>query len=369
MILKNFNNEISQDLKIKVLDFINDLDMGHKKNYDDFLWFLNNINYQLLPIIQEKACLTRNKIYGNSVFIRGLIEISNYCQRNCFYCGIRKSNDKVVRYRYSQDQIISIATQAYQNGYHTIVMQGGEDLYYTDDILKDIIVKIKELCPGIAITLSLGEKNKDSYQNLFDCGVDRYLLRHESASNNHYQKLHPVDMSLANRMNCLHNLKAIGYQAGAGLMIGSPFQTNEDLATDLLFLQNFQPAMIGMGPYMSHVDTPFKNQPNGTLDHILLLYSIARLICPKALIPSTTATSSLDKLGRLKALQSGCNVIMINLSDLDKRQSYTLYNNKSYLGDESHEYLKLIKSDIMKAGMIIDFSVGHNIEMKGNNNG
>ena len=368
MILNNYyrknNNETNQQLKLLIDSLYN----NKKLCKEEFLFILNHINEELFSYLQAKACLKRNEIYQDSVFIRGLIEISNYCIQDCYYCGIRLSNKNVERYRYDKETILRIVADAYQKSYKTIVLQGGEDSYYTDEILVSIIKEIKEKYPDLVITLSLGERTLESYQELYDAGASRYLLRHESASERHYQKLHPEKMSLQKRKECLTNLKVIGFQTGAGLMVGSPFQTNEDLVEDLLFLQEFQPEMIGVGPFLKHHETPFKDESNGDLNHVLVIYALARLIVPNALIPSTTATSSLAKDGRLKALKSGCNVIMINLSDFDKRKNYQLYENKVYQGDESDEYRELIRSDINKANLIMDFSQG-NYRRKDERNG
>ncbi|MDR1781978.1 MAG: [FeFe] hydrogenase H-cluster radical SAM maturase HydE [Bacilli bacterium] len=359
MIISNYFNKNDNDTNNKLISYFNDLNNGIKLKRDDFLYILDNINDEVFSVLQSLAYQKRKLIYNDSVFIRGLIEISNYCKKDCYYCGIRKSNLTAHRYRYDKNKIYEIVTYAYQRGYRTIVMQGGEDDYYTKELLEEIIGKIRNDYPDVAITLSLGEKDYDTYQALFRAGANRYLLRHESASKKHYEKLHPSFMSFDNRMQCLNDLKKIGYQTGAGLMVGSPFQTNDDLVEDLLFLQEFQPQMIGIGPYLRHHATPFKDMSNGKLEHVLVMYALARLIVPHALLPSTTATSSLDKTGRLKALLSGCNVIMINLSDIDKRKSYTLYENKSYQGDESDEFIELIKKDIEQANMKIDFSIGN----------
>lgn len=361
MVLNNFTQQNTSIVNERIIDYFERLNNNEKLSYDDFLWLLDHINYETFPHLQKLAYQKRKAIYGDSVYIRGLIEISNYCIQDCFYCGIRKSNDVVERYRYDKDTIIAIVNKAYHKGYRTIVLQGGEDTYYNDNLLVDIITTIKKDYPDLAVTLSLGERNKLSYEKLARAGANRYLLRHESASHSHYQKLHPNRL-LESRLNCLQKLKELGYQTGAGFMVDSPHQKNTDLVKDLLFIQKFQPQMIGIGPYLSHPQTPFKDFANGDLNHVLVCYALARLICPRALIPSTTATSSLDKKGRYQALKSGCNVIMINLSPVEKRKNYTLYANKTYAGDESDAYLNLIESDIKKAGLQIDFSIGNYIK-------
>lgn len=358
MVLVNFNNKNAKNVNDMVLSYIDKLDKSEKLSKDDFLMLLDNINYETFPYLQNKAYNKCREVYNDSVFIRGLIEITNYCIQDCYYCGIRKSNEKVVRYRYDKKTILDIIEHAYKNGYRTIVMQGGEDLYYDDNCLIDIVSTIRKLYPSLAITLSLGERTTESYRKLHEAGTNRFLLRHESASDEHYQKLHP-DRLLKTRMRSLYDLKSIGYQTGAGFMVDSPYQGNNDLVNDLLFIQDFQPEMIGIGPYLTHPDTPFNEFANGDINHVLVCYALARLICPKALIPSTTATSSLDSNGRYLALMSGCNVIMINLSPVDKRKNYSLYANKTYAGDESQAYLDLIKKDIEKANLKIDFNIGN----------
>lgn len=363
MIFQNFNQLRSIDVMNSIKHLIDRLYAGEKLNAQEFTFLIKNINVETLPYLRQKAVKKRQEIYQNHVYIRGLIEISNICKQDCLYCGIRKSNENVNRYRYDKDTILKIVDHGYARGYRTFVMQGGEDAYYNDQLLSEIIKSIKEKYSDVAVTLSIGERSKESYQKLYDAGADRFLLRHESATKDHYQKLHPESMLLETRMQALKDLKAIGFQTGAGFMVGSPYQSDENIVNELLFLQEFQPEMVGIGPYLTHHDTPFVNEQNGQIDHVLVIYALARLIVPKGLIPSTTATSSLDPQGRLKALESGCNVIMINLSDTDKRQNYTLYENKTYKGDESDEYLTLIKNDIEKAGMEIDFNVGNHISL------
>lgn len=359
LILENYFKLNDTKVNEKLVELFERLNNNEIFNKEEFLFILNHINYETFPILQELAFKKRLSIYQDKVYIRGLLEITNYCQQDCYYCGIRKSNHKVNRYRYDRLTVLKIVSNAYQKGYRTIVMQGGEDNYYSDEILVSIVEELKQEYPDIAITLSLGEKEYQSFQKLKQAGVDRYLLRHESASEQLYEKLHPKNMSLKHRIECLENLRKLNFQTGAGFMVGSPYQTNEDLVEDLLFIQKFKPEMIGIGPYLTHQQTPFKDFDNAVLEHVLVCYALVRLISPYSLIPATTATSSLDKTGRLKALQSGCNVIMINLSDFDKRQNYSLYENKSYLGDESDEFIQLINKDIEKAGLKIDFSIGN----------
>ena len=301
---------------------------------------------ELRTLIEDGSCddylfqtadALRRQIYGTDVYIRGLIELSNYCKNNCYYCGIRRDNKVVDRYRLTKEEILSCCENGYELGFRTFVLQGGEDPYYTDEVLCDIIREIKAGYPDCAVTISLGERSRESYQALYDAGADRYLLRHETASEAHYGKLHPETMSLANRKQCLFQLKEIGYQVGSGFMVGSPYQTTDDLIADLRFLQELQPAMIGIGPYLTHQDTPFREFPNGSKELCLRMVAILRLLFPYALLPATTALGTADPLGREKGIKAGANVVMPNLSPVSVRKKYELYDNKICTGDEAAE--------------------------------
>ena len=292
----------------------------------------------------------RKENYRDKVFIRGLIEFSNYCKNNCYYCGIRRDNKTAVRYRLSKEQIIDCCREGYRLGFRTFVLQSGEDPFYNDNIMIDIISTIRHNYPDCAITLSLGEKPKDSYQAFYDAGANRYLLRHETASNNHYKKLHPEEMSLENRKQCLFNLKDIGYQVGSGFMVGSPFQTTENLIEDLRFLQKLQPDMIGIGPYITHEQTPFSNQKSGSVELTLRLLSILRLMFPYVLLPSTTALGTLHKQGRELGLKAGANVVMPNLSPVNVRKLYNIYDNKICTGEEAAQCKGCLENRVLKAG-------------------
>lgn len=313
----------------------------------------------LLTIINDKHCdeylftvadRIRRQNYGTDVFIRGLIEISNYCKNNCYYCGIRRSNNNTVRYRLTTDDILSCCETGYSLGFRTFVLQGGEDGYFTDSILCEIIGKIKKKYPDCAITLSMGERTEESYYALFEAGADRYLLRHETACKNHYEKLHPEEMSFENRMKCLETLKKIGYQTGAGFMVGSPFQTTENLADDLLFLKKLQPEMVGIGPFISQKETPFKDFQNGDLRTTLVMVSLTRLLLPYSLIPSTTALGTISPNGRELGLRAGANVVMPNLSPVRYRKLYSLYDNKICMNEEAAESKNLLAQKIEAAG-------------------
>ena len=286
-------------------------------------------------LLKGAAVRVRKEIYGNSVFVRGLIEVSNVCKNDCYYCGIRRSNRCVDRYRLTKQHILDCAAEGYSLGFRTFVLQAGEDGALTDVFLCDLIDKLKSAHPDCAVTLSLGERSKESYRSLFAAGADRYLLRHETASKAHYEKLHPPALSFDNRMQCLYTLREIGYQVGAGFMVGSPFQTKADLARDLCFIRDFAPDMCGIGPFIPHKDTPFAKAPAGTLSETLRLLSIIRLLKPNILLPATTALGTIHPLGRELGIEAGANVVMPNLSPVDVRKKYALYDNKICTGEES----------------------------------
>lgn len=295
---------------------------------------------QEAEVIEELAARARNvarRIYGNKVYIRGLIEFTNYCKNDCLYCGIRRSNRCVERYRLSEEQILSCCAEGYELGFRTFVLQGGEDSYFTDERICTLISEIKRNYPDCAVTLSIGEKERESYQAYFDAGADRYLLRHETANEEHYNSLHPAEMSLANRKRCLWDLKEIGYQTGCGFMVGSPGQTVETLYEDLMFIKELQPEMVGIGPFIPQKDTPFGDKKAGTMEMTLRLLSIIRLLHPKVLLPSTTALGTIHPQGREKGILSGANVVMPNLSPVNVREKYKLYDNKICTGDEAAE--------------------------------
>ena len=266
-----------------------------------------------------KARAVREKHYGKEVYLRGLIEFTNYCKNNCYYCGIRRGNANAERYRLSEDLILSCCDMGYELGFRTFVLQGGEDPYYTDELVVSIVSAIKERHPDCAVTLSIGEREKESYQKFFDAGAERYLLRHETADKAHYGMLHPDELSFDHRMQCLKNLKEIGYQVGTGMMVGSPYQTTEHLVKDLRFLKDFGPEMVGMGPFIPHHDTCFADSPAGTVEMTVRLLAVIRLLLPDVLLPATTALGTIDPIGREKGLLAGANVIMPNLSPADVR--------------------------------------------------
>lgn len=309
--------------------------------------------------LAEAADIRRRENYGDKVYIRGLIEFTNYCRNNCYYCGIRRDNKKAERYRLTKDEILLCCDEGYRLGFRTFVMQGGEDPYYTDEMICDIVSKIKSRYPDCAVTLSIGEKPRESYQAFFDAGADRYLLRHETADPEHYGKLHPEAMSLENRKECLFDLKEIGYQVGSGFMVGSPYQTTENLISDLRFLQKLQPDMIGIGPYITHADTPFAEFKSGDVMLTLRLVSILRLMFTYALIPSTTALGTIHPQGRELGLKAGANVVMPNLSPVSVRKLYSLYENKICTGEEAAQCRGCLERRVESAGYKIVTDIGN----------
>lgn len=322
-------------------------------DHGDFVALLDGNSIQLREILAAKADQLRKQHFGNHIYIRGLIEFTNYCKNNCLYCGIRAGNSQVKRYRLTKEDILSCCADGYRLGFRTFVLQGGEDPYYTDDRMVDIVTDIHRQYPDCAITLSLGERNRDSYQALFDAGADRYLLRHETATEEHYKQLHPDTMSYSNRMQCLQDLKEIGYQVGCGFMVGSPYQTTDNLADDLMFIQKFRPHMVGIGPFIPHSDTPFANMPPGTLEDTLLLLSIIRLIHPNVLLPATTALGTIAPDGREQGILAGANVVMPNLSPVGVRKQYSLYDNKICTGDESAQCIACMERRMESIGFHI----------------
>lgn len=300
-------------------------------------YLLTTENKDCLEMLREEAVQTAQKIYGNQVFIRGLIEFTNYCKNDCYYCGIRRSNHCADRYRLTKEEILSCTDTGYELGFRTFVLQGGEDPYFTDARICELVSEIRQKHPDCAITLSIGEKSKESYQRYFDAGADRYLLRHETANGTHYRRLHPDELSLEHRKQCLWDLKEIGYQVGCGFMVGSPGQTTETLYEDLQFIRKLIPHMVGIGPFIPQKDTPFAREPAGTMEQTLRLLSIIRLIHPHVLLPATTALGTIHPKGRELGIQSGANVVMPNLSPVDVRDKYKLYDNKICTGDEAAE--------------------------------
>lgn len=304
------------------------------------------------------ASAARLPYYGKKVYFRGLIEFSSYCKNDCYYCGIRAGNRHAGRYRLSKEEILDCCRNGHRLGFHTFVLQSGEDPFYTDELIADIVRSIKRLFTDSAVTLSIGEKSAEAYRLFFEAGADRYLLRHETADEAHYGKLHPAAMSLKNRKQCLYDLKEIGYQVGAGFMVGSPYQTTRNLAQDLIFLRGLDPNMIGIGPFIPHKDTIFADEAKPDADKTLVLLALIRLMLPKVLLPSTTALGTVDPLGREKGLMAGANVVMPNLSPVSHRKDYLLYDGKICTGDEAAECVACLSHRIASSGFEPDFSRG-----------
>ncbi|MCR1934896.1 [FeFe] hydrogenase H-cluster radical SAM maturase HydE [Clostridium tepidum] len=339
---------------------IDELYEKNNTSNDKLLYLLNNIDEENKKYLTYKAHKTSLKYYNNKVYLRGLIEFTNYCKNSCLYCGISCQNNNAKRYRLSKEEILDCCKKGYSLGYRTFVLQGGEDPYFTDNKIIDIIKSIKKLFSDCAVTLSIGEKSYETYKKFYEAGADRYLLRHETASKNLYESLHP-NMSFENRRLCLKNLKKIGYQVGAGFMIGLPNQTNEDYVNDLIFLKELKPHMVGIGPFIPHKDTILRNQPAGTLENTTTLLALIRLLLPQVLLPATTALGTINPMGREKGLKAGANVVMPNLSPTNVRNKYMLYDNKICTGDEAAECRKCIENRINNAGFSLDLTRGDNI--------
>nr|WP_297934168.1 [FeFe] hydrogenase H-cluster radical SAM maturase HydE [uncultured Blautia sp.] len=316
---------------------IDKLESENRLDREEWIRLIRGRTPKLAQYLFEKARKIRQMYYGTDVYIRGLIEFTNYCKNDCYYCGIRRSNAQAHRYRLSQEQILQCCRQGYDLGFRTFVLQGGEDGYFTEERMVRLIREIRKDYPDCAITLSIGERSYDSYLTFFNAGADRYLLRHETWDTAHYQLLHPPALSAEHRRQCLWDLKKIGYQVGTGYMVGSPFQTAENLADDMLFLEKLNPQMVGIGPFIPHHDTPFKDQPAGTLELTLYMLGLIRLLLPKVLLPATTALGTIDEKGRELGILAGANVVMPNLSPENVRKDYLLYDNKICTGSEAAE--------------------------------
>lgn len=337
-------------------DLITKLAQTHRLELEEYRLLMDRRDPESADRLASLARQAARQVYGNRVFVRGLVEISNICKNDCLYCGIRRGNRACDRYRLTAEQILACADEGYRLGFRTIVMQGGEDGSFTDEVLCAIVRAIKRAHPDVAVTLSMGERSRESYQRLFDAGADRYLLRHETATKAHYERLHPAAMSFDNRMRCLQDLHEIGYQTGCGFMVGSPFQTTADLARDLKFIEQFHPEMCGIGPFIPHKDTAFRDEPAGTVELTCYLLSILRLIQPNLLLPATTALGTIDPTGREKGILSGANVVMPNLSPANVREKYMLYDNKLSSGAEAAQNLQDLKDRMAVIGyeVVID---------------
>lgn len=356
MILENITKQDQMSTAIK--DIIDNTFTTNSIEREKLLYLIENITENGLTYLEEQANILRDKYYDDRVYLRGLIEISNHCKQACKYCGINTTNKNVNRYRLTEEEILATMDEGYRLGYRTFVVQGGEDDYYTDEILTSVIKKAKTKYDDIAITLSLGERGNESFKKLYDAGADRYLLRHETASKRLYEHLHPNNMSFEGRQQALFDLKEIGYQVGCGFMVNTPTQTNEDFVEDFMFVQKLQPSMCGIGPFLSHSATVFKNEEDGTLNHVRFAVALTRLLIPYALLPATTAVATLDNKGREKILKSAANVVMPNLTPTINRPDYEIYENKICLGDEAAQCRVCIEKRINSFGFIVDMQKG-----------
>ena len=326
------------------------LEKEQRLSKEEWTQLIEGRTKELAEFLFERAREVRHAHYGRDVYIRGLIEFTNYCRNDCYYCGIRKSNSCLSRYRLTEEEILSCCRNGYELGFRTFVLQGGEDGWFTRERTTALIRRIHEEFPDCAITLSVGEREREEYQEYFDAGANRFLLRHETADEEHYRYLHPAELSLKHRKECLWNLRHIGYQVGSGIMVGSPGQTAEHLAEDLLFLQELQPHMVGIGPFIPHKYTPFKAEKAGTLELTLFLLGLVRLMLPKVLMPATPALSTIHPDGRKMGILAGANVVMPNLSPQENRKLYSLYDNKRCMGDEAAEGLAMLRAEMEEIG-------------------
>jgi biotin synthase len=334
---------------------------GQRLTQGEFARLISERTPEQAALLRKEAERVRQEYYGKDVYVRGLIEFSNFCKNDCLYCGIRRSNATAQRYRLTEEEILSCCENGYGLGFRTFVLQSGEDGYFTPAKLEGLVREIKSRYPDCAVTLSVGEYPREVYQRWYDAGADRYLLRHETADKAHYQKLHPAEMSFDNRMRCLRDLKDIGYQVGCGMMVGSPDQTPDTLGADLYFIQEFQPHMVGIGPFIPAHDTPFAKETAGTLELTLYLLSVIRLTLPQVLLPATTALGTIHPLGREKGIQAGANVCMPNLSPVGVRAKYSLYDNKICTGDEAAECRFCLENRMKSIGYQVVVSRGDHI--------
>lgn len=330
---------------------------------EELIFLIDHRCDEVSDYLFHQAREIRHLHYGHDIYIRGLIEFTNHCKNDCFYCGIRKSNLSVPRYRLSKEQILACCEEGYHLGFRTFVLQGGEDLYFTQARITDIVQSIKSQFPDCAVTLSIGEWEKESYEAFFHAGADRYLLRHETYDSKHYSKLHPTTLDATHRQNCLWNLKEIGFQTGTGFMVGSPYQTSWHLAQDLLFLKQLNPHMVGIGPFIHHHETPFKDMLSGSLDLTLFLLGLIRLLLPKVLLPATTALGSIHPTGRELGILAGANVVMPNLSPSSVRKDYSLYDNKLYSKEESAQSILDLRNRMDSIGYQIVTARGDSLNI------
>lgn len=344
-----------------ILNLIDQLKITQVLTRKEWIQLIDGRTHEVAEYLFDQSRAVRHRHYGRDVYIRGLIEFTNYCKNDCLYCGIRKSNGNIHRYRLTMEEIYDCCAVGYKLGFRTFVLQGGEDGYFTDEKMVTLISTIHEKYPDCAITLSIGERSFESYQKFFDAGANRYLLRHETYDSNHYERLHPSGLTASHRQQCLAWLKEIGYQVGTGFMVGSPYQTTENLADDMLYLKELNPQMVGIGPFIPHHDTPFAKEAPGTLELTLFMLGLIRLMLPKVLLPSTTALGTIDPNGRERGILAGANVVMPNLSPTDVRKDYALYDDKICTGDEAAECRKCLDRRIRSIGYRVTTARGDSL--------
>lgn len=337
-------------VKQRDLELIDKLEEKHRLSADEYQELLTIWTTETRVYAGKKARAIADEVFGNKIYVRGLVEFSSYCKNDCYYCGLRRGNDKAERYRLTKEEILSCCEKGYELGFRTFVLQGGEDMGFTTEKFVDIISAMRETYPDCAITLSIGERNREDYQAMKSAGADRFLLRHETADKEHYRMLHPEELSWENRMQSLRDLHELEFQTGCGFMVGSPGQTIEAIVKDLLFIQEFSPEMVGLGPFIPHKDTPFHDHPAGDLELTLFLLSLVRLIKNDVLLPATTALGTICPEGRELGIQAGANVLMPNLSPLNVRKKYLLYNDKIATGEEAAESIRKLQERIRKIG-------------------
>lgn len=349
---------------MKNKDFIDRLEQKAYLQKEEWIALFSSYDGEDRAYAAERARKTADRYFGKQVYIRGLIEFTSFCRNDCYYCGLRRSNEKAQRYRLLPEEILSCCKAGYELGFRTFVLQGGEDAYYTDERMETIIREIKARFPDCALTLSVGEKEEASYRRFYEAGADRYLLRHETAQEAHYNLLHPPEMSLPHRKECLRQLKRIGFQTGCGFMVGSPGQTPETLAEDMAFIHELHPQMVGIGPFLPHKDTPFAGKEKGGYELTLFLLSLIRLMERNVLLPATTALGTIHPKGREEGILAGANVVMPNLSPVSVRKKYSLYDDKICTGDEAAECIACMKRRMQSIGYEIVSSRGDYVSIE-----
>lgn len=325
----------------------------HNINKEDLITLLSKNEYDKL--IFDTANEVRTKYIGNEVHLRGLIEFSNICKCSCKYCGLRKDNSKLERYRLSEEEIIDFAKKASEYGYKTVVLQSGEDSYFSAERMCKIIKEIKNF--DLALTLSIGEKTYEEYKAYKEAGADRYLLRIETTDEKLYKQMHP-NMSFENRIRCLKDLKILGYEVGSGCLVGLPNQTLESLADDILFFKEIDADMIGIGPFIPNPNTPLSSEKGGAFELALKVMALTRILMPTINIPATTAMETLNPNGRIIALQSGANVVMPNVTEGDYRKKYEIYPGKICINDTPNHCRNCIEGKIKSIGRTISIDYG-----------